>query len=337
MTKGKKITVTGTKEFWTGTKGNDTINVKGSKSYNIDAKGGNDTITVYKGNEHYITTGNNGTNKVIIKSGNGHTVIGGYDTNAKGSDVITINKGKHHWINGGFRKKTTVNLKGGNVDAIITWQGNDVITISGKATVSNKAWQYTRTEKCGIDTGSGKDKVTFEASAGSGAIVYTGAGNDTITIKGGNKQQIHTGAGTDTIKVSGGTGHKIYLDEGTNKLTLSNSKATIFTGYAATDKITINWKKGKTNNYTIDTPQTISNATVKLDTLRISGIKSDAFKFAENNNGALVMSTGDGRITISNFDEAWKWDYFGLSFANGITFDDKTLSLDEISKKISIV
>ena len=49
------------------------------------------------------------------------------------------------------------------------------------------------------------------------------------------------------------------------------------------------------------------------------------------------MSTGDGRITISNFDEAWKWDYFGLSFANGITFDDKTLSLDEISKKISIV
>ena len=180
-------------------------------------------------------------------------------------------------------------------------------------------------------------KVTFEASAGSGAIVYTGAGNDTITIKGGNKQQIHTGAGTDTIIVSGGTGHKIYLDEGTNKLTLSNSKATIFTGYAATDKITINWKKGKTNNYTIDTPQTISNATVKLDTLRISGIKSDAFKFAENNNGALVMSTGDGRITISNFDEAWKWDYFGLSFANGITFDDKTLSLDEISKKISIV
>ncbi len=49
------------------------------------------------------------------------------------------------------------------------------------------------------------------------------------------------------------------------------------------------------------------------------------------------MSNGDGRITVSNFGESWKWDYFGLSFAKGITFDDKTLSLDEITSKISYV
>ena len=212
----------------------------GTRSYHINAKNGNDVITVPNGKKHYITTGN-GKDRVVIKTGNGHTVIGGNGTtDDKGSDVITIYKGKHHWVNGGFRKKTTVNLKGGNVDAIITWLGNDVINISGKATVSNKAWQYTRDEKCGIDTGSGNDRVTFEKNAGNGAIVYTGSGDDTIIIKGGNKQQIHTGMGVDTVKVSGGTGHKLYLDEGTNKVTLTNTKITIFTAYGASDKITIN-------------------------------------------------------------------------------------------------
>ena len=47
--------------------------------------------------------------------------------------------------------------------------------VSGKGNMSNKACQYVNpTRKCAINTGSGKDSVTFEAK--NGTLIMSAAG-----------------------------------------------------------------------------------------------------------------------------------------------------------------
>lgn len=319
-------------------KGNDKIYLKGGNWSQINAGAGNDTITVYKGNSHSIDVGSGKKDKVIIKGGNRH-VIGNFSGEETGTGhvTITIYKGKHHAVNAGYLKKNvTVNLKGGNADSILTWGGNDTIVVSGKATLSNKAWEHLNTaDKCGIDTGSGNDEVKFKANAGNGIIAYVGNGDDVITILGGNKHQVHTGAGKDKVNISGGTRHAVYLDDGINNVTVTNTRATIYTGDLATDNITVKWNKKGINNYTIKTPEVVStNVYGYTDTLTVKGISSSDVTFVEK-NGTLVMSAAGGSISIDHFDEYWKWNNSSgtTNFGNGIKFDDGILSLSDIHNR----
>lgn len=358
MKPGKKATITKAWATWDGTNGNDTVTIKAKEYVTVNTKKGNDkiylkkgnwhqinagagddVITVTKGNNHSIDVGSGKKDKVTVNGGNSH-VIGNFTTGATGNVTIIINSGKHHAINAGaLGKNVKVYLNGGHTDSIITWEGNDTVVVSGKGSMSNKAWQYVNpARKCAIDTGSGKDSVTFEAKNGKGFIAYTGAGNDTITIKNGKKHQVHTDAGNDKVKITGGTGHIVYLDTGKNGVTMENTKATVYTKEDAVDNITIKWNQNKTNNYTIKTPEIISTSYYGItDSLTVKGIKSSAVTFADK-NGTLIMSAAGGSISIDHFDESWKWNngMFGTTnFGNGIKFDDGLLSLDAIRNRVS--
>ncbi len=364
MTKGKTITANGKK--WSkcnGTngddiitveakgyvtvnakKGNDKIYVNNGNWHEINGGSGNDTITVYKGSNHSIDVGSGKKDKVIIKGGN-KSVIGNFTTGATGNVTIEIYNGKKHAINaGGIKKNVTVKLKGGSTSGILTWGGNDTVEVSGKGVASNTAEKYAigySDKKWGINTGAGNDNVTLSSNKSNGVIVYAGLGDDVITIKKGNNHIIYTEDGNDRVIISGGKGHILYLDKnssyGKNDVMLKNTQATIDTRMYVEDNITINWKKKGLNDYAIETSLIGASGTGTLDSLTVKGLSSSEVTFTES-DGRLIMSATGGSLSIGNFDQwrAWVNDSgVGIiNFGNGITFDDGTLSLDQIRDKM---
>ena len=65
-----------------------------------------------------------------------------------------------------------------------------------------------------------------------------------------------------------------------------------------------------------------------MDTLTIKGIKSAAFTFSKNAaSDTLVLSSGNSRIEIKGWSENQAFS------SNGILFDDKRLTFEDVSKK----
>ncbi len=307
-----------------GNGGNDIIEIKVGNEHLVSGGSGKDFITINKGNKHTIS-GDGGNDTIVIKTGKNDLVAGG-----DGDDTITVHKGKGNEIFGGAGKDT-ISLEGGNASFIQGDAGDDIVTISGGASVSgNKPTSY---HDPGLATGTGNDKVTIAADAGKVSKLYAGTGNDTITVRGGSGHEIHTGEGTDRITVTGGKNLKIYLDDGKNNITLSNAnKTTVYTGTYSVDIVTIKWTKGKHNgNYQIVSPSLVSDiAPQYIDKLNVRGAKSTDFEYTFA-NGTLTMSNSDGSLSVDqlfiSFDSQ-------IAVKGGITFDDGTLSLADIGKKL---
>ena len=357
MARGKRVTLTGKFKKWNGTNGNDTVTVKGTQFITVNAKKGNDKIyikkgnwhqiyagdgddeiTVTKGGNHTIDIGNGKKDKVIINGGN-KCLITNFSSKVTGNVTITIKKGKNHGISaGGDKKNVTVKLQGGSTDYIHTWGGNDKIEVTGSGIANNNNGgnDVLPDTKCAIDTGAGNDTVTLNSKKSNGVIVFTGDGDDTINVQKGNNHQIYTEAGHDRVNISAGTGHTVYLEEGTNDVTLKNAQATVYTKWNGEDNISINWDKGGTNSYAVKTPEFMSTSMYgTVDTLTVKGLKSSEVTFTQSGR-ELIMSAAGGSVSIDHFDESWKWNsaYGVTSFANGITFDDGTLSLADINSRI---
>lgn len=335
-----KYNVKGNNQVVIATSGKDTINVINGAGHMIFANNGADTINVKGGSDCMISAGN--------MTGSATDENGKTDKKST-TDIINIYKGKNNTIIGGANKNE-ITMFGGNVISILGGNGADIIMIKKDATISNATYSPSYGQNYGISSGAGNDKITTEKGAGNKIIMFAdtgndeikikggsehqinaGAGNDTITISAGNKHIIHTDAGTDKVTISAGSGHKVYLDKGTNKVTLNavskSSKVAIYGGSASTDNITINWKNGtkKGGIYEINTESHTRYS--YTDTLRIKGIKSSAFQF-EKSGGTLVMSNSSGSISVNNM-----LGTLGNTFTKGVTFDDRTLSVDELLKK----
>ena len=308
-----------------GDGGNDTIMIKAGNEHLIQGGSGNDDITIIKGNKQNIS-GDGGNDNIIIKAGSKEFISGD-----AGNDTITVNKGKGHEIYGGSGNDT-INLKGCNASYIQGDAGDDTVTISGGATVSGN--RPTSFHDPGLVTGEGNDTVTIAADAGKVAKLYSGAGDDTIIVRGGSGHEIHTGEGTDKVTVTGGKNLKIYLDDGKNTVTLSGASTTIYTGYKSADDITVKWTKGKQNGTCqIVTPYLASDVSDHcIDTLTIKGAKSSDFNFSYAND-TLTLSNSDGSLSVNQLFTPFD---FRNEFKGGITFDDGTLSIADLGKKVGV-
>ena len=155
-------------------------------------------------------------------------------------------------------------------------------------------------------------------------------GNDNITVNGGNSQYIYGGAGRDTYKVNGGSGHVITLDEGTNNVTISATDVTLKqTSKNEADTITVQWSE----RIGVLSISTYSNASsIYADYLTVKGAKSTEFNFEKKSSYLTLSSTVDLGCGIEIKD----WYRLG-AFSNGITFDDTTLTFEQINQKAKFI
>ena len=221
-----------------GTAATDIFNVYGN--YNtVNAKGGADKITVYKGKDHVIY-GGAGNDKIVVKNKSSirATIYGG-----SGKDTITVNGGSisvygDEWGTGSRVKgDDTIIINGGSYAFVKGGAGNDKITVNkctkgniygdaGKDTIKVHAGAF------GVNGGAGDDTILLDKKAKSTTTyeavntqIYGNEGNDKITVTSGNNFfGIDGGAGKDTIKITGGKLHKILGGTGNDTITLKNCK-----------------------------------------------------------------------------------------------------------------
>ena len=182
-------------------KGNDTITVYKGKSNKIYGDAGNDKITIEKtagsGNEIY---GGGGADVITVKGGKKEYIYGG-----AGNDQITVNKGTSIYVYG-EAGKDTIRIKGGSGHVINGGAGRDEIYVAGGSVKS-------------IDNSGGNDYIEIGKKAGSGIKVESGASkgyklvaDETVNVLGGNNHDIRLYGGNDKVIIAGGAGHVVYTD-----------------------------------------------------------------------------------------------------------------------------
>ncbi len=186
--------------------GADVASVRESFLITINARKGNDRIT--------ISSGACFDNKIYGGDGN---------------DVITVNKSAlahGTWIRGG-NGRDTIRVSGlQNGVRIYGDAGNDTIVVAGE-----------------IRTKSGKNSYVY--SRAGEYIISGGNGADTITINGGNDFTVSGGAGNDRISVNGGDSHIVRGGDGNDRITakdistLASGSHNLYDGGKGNDTITV--------------------------------------------------------------------------------------------------
>ncbi len=134
--------------------------------------------------------------------------------NAKKTNNITVESNKLT-LNG----KTTAGEEGEFNNILITaGKKNDTVVTTASNT---KIFTGAGNDKVTLNgegysyayTGAGKDNVTISAAGYGRGYAYTGDGNDTITATSGYSNCIYTGNGNDTVTITGGS-NTIYLKGG---------------------------------------------------------------------------------------------------------------------------
>src|SRR5436190_1662952 len=120
----------------------------------------------------------------------------------------------------------------------------DAITVSktaGGLVVSNSGWSQTfggSYNSLRIDGAGGNDKITLDGSVDLDAILYGGAGNDTL-VGGAGKDRLYGGLGTNSL--SGGAGDDVLVTIGggnNDKLTGNSGRDSFWSDSTSLEKIT---------------------------------------------------------------------------------------------------
>jgi hypothetical protein len=167
--------------------GNDRLTV-GSGGAEIIAMGdGNDRLTFGSGGVEAVSTGSGND---IVNGGSGW--VGVIDTNA-GNDTINVHDGNVELIRASNGNNTINILGAGWVAAIVAYDDDDTVTISGDA-------EFTGS----ISLGKGDNTVT----TGTGFVnsIITDNGNDTITVGSGGVGSVISWGGENTVDVNGWVG-----------------------------------------------------------------------------------------------------------------------------------
>ncbi len=213
---------------------------KNAGKFTINAKGGNDKITVSsgkKGSRVNVGTGidtvkvTGGKVDVITLSGYGNTV----DITGGRVNKITATKMKHKSVNEITVKKQK------NIIINMT-DGQDKITVNG---IHNDI--FSKVSKAKIVTRSDNDVITI--NKGGFNRINTGLGKDKVTINVGSNH-INTSSGMDTITVNGKYGNYINAGDDNDKITLGkDARSCVVEGGSREDTITVKSKySGKIGN-----------------------------------------------------------------------------------------
>ena len=336
------VTVTGSNS----TKVVDVIKVYGKKN-TINARKGNDQITVFKGDGHKIN-GGAGNDTIKISKGNSHKIYG----NA-GDDSITLSVGKKTVVHGNAGVDTiTIGKKAGTGNKMYGDDGNDKINIQGGS--SNKVWGGKGVDTITLSGGKknfvygneGDDRITITKTAGVGNKIYGNSGNDRIKVKGGNNNTISGDTGNDIITVSGGSKNNIGGNAGNDKITITKTAGNgnrIF-GDAGRDTIFLNGGTQTTDGGADNDVITVNGGTGHI---LAGGKGKDSFvinKFSGNItindylNGTDSIQLGVGKVKKS--------EIFGsdtiltLADGNTITLKNATVKtltyLNADNKKVSV-
>ena len=239
-----------------GTEGNDTIAVNPSGaqvvavrngvsagpftvtgSIQVDAKGGNDSVTLHAGLTRPAVVDGGTGNDTLVGGGGADSLTGG-----DGNDSVTA-RGGNDTVRGGAGNDTLVG--GSGADRLYGEDGNDVLAGgTGADLLDGGTGNDSLTGGSGADTllgGDGSD--TLYASGGADSLdggagndtLLGGDGNDWLTGSGGN-DSLTGGAGDDTL--DGGSGND-WLDagEGNNTVWGGSGNDTVTAG-SGNDSVT---------------------------------------------------------------------------------------------------
>ncbi len=226
MTTKKTKTLKGTGAVYNGSNSAsviDIIKVYG-KNNKINARKGNDQITIYKGDSHKIY-GGDGNDTITVGAGAGKRL---YVYGDAGNDIIKVKGGVSSYIRGGIGDDrititggTSLTVNGGsNADKIYV-KGGSGHKING-GTAADKIYIYKGTHTITNDGGS--DYIEIKKDAGNRNKIESGVNagyklnaNETVKVLGGKNHDIRLYGGKDKVIIAGGSGHVIYTDGPTGK------------------------------------------------------------------------------------------------------------------------
>lgn len=281
-----------------GMGGGDTLDVSGATTGTVmvfggtsitDTTDGGDAITLNTGNATvYANAGNDTINMGITASGKTATVNTGL-----GNDTVNL-------AAAAAGSSTNINLAAGNdtiVDAAVAGSltvtggaGDDIIDIqsaTGDATVYGGNGE--------TDSTDGAETLTLGAH---NAVVFTNAGNDTITLMGkaGGTSNVNAGIGNDTITDAGAAdgAHTVAGGLGTDTITLDAAgldSVVVYGGQGSTDTTDVADTIAVTDAGSLASATIYGNA--GNDTITLTS--TNAHDVTATINGGL----GDDTVTVS--------------------------------------
>ncbi len=165
---------------------------------------------------------------------------------------------------------THVSLNGGTALEIDGSSGNEKITISettgtsgNSYTLTNGTWSTTIIDSAKqliIKGAGGTDSITLDASVMTNAIVYGGAGNDTLTGGSGN-DRIYAGAGSNVVNGGAGDDTIVTLGSSADNVTGGAGNDSFWMDAINTEVVTdLSTAESKMNNHRVASFLAFTNA-----------------------------------------------------------------------------
>ena len=269
-----------------GTNAADIITITGSGN-KIYAKGGNDKITLNKGQHNQIDAGK-GNDTIIIgkKAGNDNTFMAG-----AGNDTITVSGGTQLIDGGAGADRITVS---GGTQTIEGGAGNDTITVKGGN-------NHT------LSGGAGNDKYVIDVAMKAGTFLTidqsdSKKNSDTLQLTKVSKNDVKLGLANGTLSIKHKTGGGIIV-EGYDKNKLSKIQFKDGTMNAST--VTKTSKKTQPTKVTWNMGGTVSvDAKKVVSSLEITGHKVTDFIVTPNNKGVILQDADGGVLIINNWNSS---------------------------------
>ncbi len=221
------IYVSGKGEFY-GTSGTDEFNITGGGSI-VHSSGGNDIIRFNKtGNNTFVDDSTDSMNNTALYGLTGTDTIGVVTISGGGSGVFSAEDDSLNfnvfsgrsisiadfWDNPDCLDATILYRSGYNrtVKEFLEGYGS-VYENGGNIVLDNTYTTEVYAMKAATITGGTSNSAT--------SIIYTGNGNDVITVSSGNNYMF-THAGNDTININGGTHNEIHTGKGNDVVNITD-------------------------------------------------------------------------------------------------------------------
>ncbi|MBO4780570.1 MAG: calcium-binding protein, partial [Selenomonadaceae bacterium] len=329
-----------------GGAGNDSVGNSGA-NVSIDGGEGADTVNNSASN---VTIGGGAGNDSIWNSGSRSVIDGGDDDDR----LLNPSLGSDSTIIGGAGNDLVVS-KAARV-LIDTGDGDDTVALSDNySAFGEQILGSGYFNNSTVLTGKGNDYVNFYESnegRGSGVLINTGDGSDTVGGTGGaDSLTIDGGAGQDSIynyqghysSLVGGTGNDTIRNESSNYVTISGGADSDFI-FSSGSNILFKYNNGDGND--------VIEGFNETSTLEIGSGSCSSTKNSNN----LIITVGNGNITLVgaanlstiniNYSDAPTWSLdgttatygklndilitiTGLKSTDGITINDNVVTLTE--------
>ncbi len=317
--------------------GADLIDIKGAilKNTDMNLAAGNNTLNVGKSSKGLTYTGGAGKDDVTITGGLSNSSLDlGAGTNSV--TAMKVVKGKDV-----YQTLSNVNIDASGDDSVV---GTDVTTIKAGAYKIGSAGNH-------IKLGDGANDVTLNSITGAKNYlldITMGAAANTaiqkLTVNGNvNNTTIFTGAGNDLLTINGAVTGATTVSAfgGTDKLTVGKSaKGLSYTGTTGTDTIEVGGAVTNStfdlgagaNSFTamktvkgVDVYQTLSNVNIDASGTTATDattIKAGAYKNGATASNHIKLGAGNNDVTLNSITGA-------IGFNTQMTLGDPTNAFEQ--------